>query len=86
MASGLASSVLSASAISAGTHDDGITAHRIAGVTLTRGVSLCTYDIVALSAAASCISELIIEVSLSLVRTKVWVGAEVDAGASVTKA
>ncbi len=85
VASGLASSILSASALSGATHHDGVTAHRIAGVKLTRGVSLCTYDIVALSAAANCLSELIVEVSRSLVRDKVWIGATVDSSPSMTK-
>ena len=78
VASGLASAILSASALSGSTHHDGVTAHRILGVNLTRSVSLCTYDIVALSTAASCLSQLVVEVSESLVKSKVWIGAELD--------
>ena len=78
VASGLAAAILSASALSGATHHDGVTAHRLSGVKLDRSVSLCTYDIVALSAAASCIAQLVAEVSESLVREKVWIGAEID--------
>jgi LysR family nitrogen assimilation transcriptional regulator len=78
VASGLASAILSASALSGSTHHDGVTAHRISGVNLKRSVSLCTYDIVALGAAASCISQLVVEVSESLVKSKIWIGAELD--------
>jgi LysR family nitrogen assimilation transcriptional regulator len=79
VASGLAAAILSASALSGATHHDGVTAHRISDVTLRRGVSLCTYDIVALSAAASCISQLVVDVSESLLREKIWIGISADA-------
>jgi LysR family nitrogen assimilation transcriptional regulator len=84
--SGLAAAILSASVLSGATHHDGVTAHRISDVTLTRAVSLCTYDIVALSAAASFISELIVEVSAALIRDGTWIGAVAADGEAAPQA
>ena len=76
VASGLGSTILSASALAGATGHGGVTAHRISDVKLTRDVSLCTYDIVALGTAAELVWQLILEVSERLVRKGLWSGAK----------
>ncbi|RZL96219.1 MAG: LysR family transcriptional regulator [Variovorax sp.] len=76
VSTGLGATILSASALLGATKHDGVSAHRISDRELSRDVSLCTYDIVPLSAAAECLWKLILEVSASLIRNGVWVGAK----------
>ncbi|WP_239142758.1 LysR substrate-binding domain-containing protein [Variovorax sp. WS11] len=76
VSTGLGATILSASSLLGATRHDGVSAHRISDRELWREVSLCTYDIVPLSAAAECLWNLIVEVSASLMRTGAWTGAK----------
>ncbi|MCY1224310.1 HTH-type transcriptional regulator CynR [compost metagenome] len=73
VASGVGSTILSPS-IPGGT--EGLAVQRIAGASLQRRLSLCTFDIMPLSSAARRIMELIRETSTALVAEGAWPGAE----------
>lgn len=82
VANGVGATILSASAMSGASRAEGLTARRISDGALTRRVSLCTYDIVALSAAAECVVEMVMDVSLTLVREGSWIGASIPQAAN----
>jgi len=75
VASGHGSTILSASALAGASSISGVVACRIADCSLSRVVSLYTYDVGALSAAAQRVSNLILEVGRALVADGTWTGA-----------
>lgn len=77
VASGHGATILSAAALSGASSRSGVIACRIADSSLSRVVSLYTYDIGALSAAAQRVSNLILEVGRALVADGTWIGARV---------
>jgi LysR family nitrogen assimilation transcriptional regulator len=86
VADSIGATILSASAMGGASRAEGLTARRISDVSLTRRLSLCTYDIVARSAAAECVVELIESVSQGLVRDGKWFGASLTISAGATRA
>ncbi|WP_423199180.1 MULTISPECIES: LysR substrate-binding domain-containing protein [unclassified Cupriavidus] len=72
VASGVGATILSAS-IPGGT--DGLVVQRIAGAALQRRLSLCTFDLMPLSAAARRIMELVRETAQALADEGAWPGA-----------
>lgn len=72
---GLGSTITSLSAVAAELSAGKLVALPLEGVPISRVASLCTYDIVALSAPAQCVAELIPCVVHELLDSGVWSGA-----------
>jgi LysR family nitrogen assimilation transcriptional regulator len=75
VSSGLGATILSTAALSGEPHESGLVAQSISDAVLRRRLSLCTYDIVALGAAADCIVKLIPELVHVLISSGRWKGA-----------
>ncbi|MES2184571.1 MAG: LysR substrate-binding domain-containing protein [Pseudomonadota bacterium] len=86
VAGGHGATILSASALAGASPVAGVVARRITDSTLSRLVSLCTYDIGALSSAAVRVSELVLQVGMALVHDGTWVGARALLGETDTAA
>jgi LysR family nitrogen assimilation transcriptional regulator len=85
VSSGLGATILSAAALTRDPHESGLVARSISDAVLRRRLSLCTYDIVALGAAADCIVKLIPELVHTLISSGRWKGAYPLESAEITQ-
>lgn len=72
---GLGATVLSRSALSRAAPSDDLVSCPVLDATLSRRMSLCTNNIVALSGAAERVKQFVVDLTVQLVETGVWKGA-----------